>query len=190
MRAPLGQIEVLDDLIQIEVAVLADRLVGLFVLKFFRFGLLAHAGLETAGLGGRELKTDPVTTAMSMLRFVKRRSLYAPHRQWISWLISKIGSSMANTIAMTNSPMRTISTGPSSPTIAASRPSSSRSWLMAARSSMLSSSPLDSPLEIRWIVMGGNSRLMASERPMGAPSRTRAAAWLTASRIGRLVTTS
>ena len=58
--------------------------------------------------------------------------------------------------------------------MAASKPSSSRSWLMAARSSMLSSSPLDSPLEIRWMVIGGNSLLAASERPIGAPSRTRA----------------
>ena len=55
---------------------------------------------------------------------------------------------------------------------------------------MACSSPLDSPLEIRWIVIGGNSRLAASERPIGAPSRTRAAASVTASRIGRLMTTS
>ena len=40
------------------------------------------------------------------------------------------------------------------------------------------------------MVMGGNRRLTASERPMGAPSRTRAAASATASRIGRFVTTS
>src|SRR5215468_1992765 len=61
------------------------------------------------------------------------------HAQWINWLISKIGSSIANTMPMTNSPMQTMSTGPSKPTSAASSPSSSRSWLMAARSSMLSS---------------------------------------------------
>src|SRR5256885_12212852 len=40
------------------------------------------------------------------------------------------------------------------------------------------------------MVMGGNMRLSPSERPIGAPSRTRAAASATASRIGRLVTTS
>ena len=33
-------------------------------------------------------------------------------------------------------------------------------------------------------------RLVASERPIGAPSRTRAVASMTASRIGRLMTTS
>ncbi len=61
---------------------------------------------------------------------------------------------------------------------------------MAARSSMASSSPLDSPLEMRWMAIGGNSLLWASERPMGAPSRTLCDASMTASRIGRLVTTS
>ena len=40
------------------------------------------------------------------------------------------------------------------------------------------------------MVMGGNSLLTASERPIAAPSRTRAAASATASRIGRFVTTS
>ena len=73
----------------------------------------------------------------------------AEHALLAPWLNHKIGNSIANTIPMTNSPMHTISTGPSSPTSAASNPSSSRSWLMAARSSMLSSWPLDSPLEIR-----------------------------------------
>ena len=55
---------------------------------------------------------------------------------------------------------------------------------------MVCSCPLDSPLEIRCIVIGGNSRLAASERPIGAPSRTRAAASVTASRIGRLMIAS
>src|SRR6185312_15657662 len=40
------------------------------------------------------------------------------------------------------------------------------------------------------MVMGGNSLLVDSERPIAAPSRTRAAASATASRIGRFVTTS
>ncbi len=55
---------------------------------------------------------------------------------------------------------------------------------------MASSSPLDSPLEMRWMVMGGNNLLWPSERPIGAPSRTRCDASMTASRIGRFVTTS
>ncbi len=54
----------------------------------------------------------------------------------------------------------------------------------------MSSSPLDSPLEIRWIIIGGNSRLWPSDLPIGAPSRTRIAASATAAFIGRLVTTS
>ncbi len=40
------------------------------------------------------------------------------------------------------------------------------------------------------MVMGGNSLLTERDRPIGAPSRTRAAASVTASRIGRFVTTS
>ena len=55
---------------------------------------------------------------------------------------------------------------------------------------MVSSSPLVSPLEIRWIIIGGKMRLVPSERPIGAPSRTRTAASCTAPFIGRLVTTS
>ena len=43
---------------------------------------------------------------------------------------------------------------------------------------------------MRWIIIGGKIFDVPSERPIGAPSRTRAAASCTASRIGRFVTTS
>ena len=65
-------------------------------------------------------------------------------------------------------PITRIMTGPSSPTTPCRIESSSRSWCTAARSSMVSSSPLVSPLEIRWIIIGGKSRLWPSERPIGA----------------------
>ena len=84
--------------------------------------------------------------------------------------------------------MATISRGPSSPTNAVSKRSSSRSSASAARPSISSSRPLLSPLEIRCTVSGGNSPLAASERPIGAPSRTRSAAVSMASLIGRLPT--
>src|SRR5579863_958416 len=43
LPAALGEIEVLDDLVEIDVAVFHDRLVGLLVLDFVGFRLLAHA---------------------------------------------------------------------------------------------------------------------------------------------------
>ena len=101
-----------------------------------------------------------------------------------------MGCSIANTISSTKSPISTISSGPRRPTSAVSIPSNCRSSLSAARANISSRRPLDSPLEIRCTVMGGNRPLAPSDRPMGAPSRTRSAAVATASRIGRLPMTS
>ena len=94
------------------------------------------------------------------------------------------------TMNNTNAPMNRIITGPRMPTAVVMRSFISRSWFVAARSSMVSSSPLVSPLAMRWMSMGGNSLRCASERAMGAPSRTRTAASATASRMGTLATTS
>ena len=49
LAATLGEIQVFNDLIEIDVAVLGDGLIGLFVFEIVRFGLLSHAGYQ-AGL--------------------------------------------------------------------------------------------------------------------------------------------
>ena len=72
LATALGEIEILDDLIEIDVPVLDDRLVGFFVLEFVLFRLLAHAGRQSAGIGRRELKSDRGRCAMWAVGFVKR----------------------------------------------------------------------------------------------------------------------
>lgn len=59
--------------------------------------------------------------------------------QWIRLLIWKIGSSIANTMPITKTPIVTMSSGPRRPTMPASSASSSRSCATAARSSISSS---------------------------------------------------
>ena len=113
-----------------------------------------------------------------------------PQRSVDQAFISKIGSSIAKTMPMTNRPMPTISSGPSRPTSAASSPSSSRSWL--AR-------PARACLELAARLAAGDQvdrhrRKQPARAPAsGRSARPRARAprpRSTASRIGRLVTTS
>src|SRR5690606_1575571 len=85
----------------------------------------------------------------------KGSCLYALHNQLTSWLSSKMGSRMASTMTSTTPPIARISRGSKTPMTMAIRASSSRSWVSAARSSILSSVPLLSPLLIRLSVMGG-----------------------------------
>src|SRR6185437_7901850 len=62
LAAPLGQVQVFDDLIEIDVAFLYDRLVVLFIFEFVRFGFLAHAGHRSPAVDGAKLKSDSLTS--------------------------------------------------------------------------------------------------------------------------------
>src|SRR5690606_4175011 len=119
----------------------------------------------------------------------KGSCLYALHNQLTSWLSSKMGNRMASTMMSTTPPIARISRGSKTPMTMAIRASSSRSWVSAARSSILSSVPLLSPLLIRLSVIGGKQPLRSSAWPTPDPSRTRFAASVTASRMGVLLIT-
>src|SRR5205807_4046599 len=66
LTAPFGEIQVLNDLIEVDVALLGHGLIGLFVFEFVGFGLLSHAGTrQPCGHRRPALKSDSLTTAMS-----------------------------------------------------------------------------------------------------------------------------
>src|SRR6185437_5160862 len=64
LPAALGEVQVLDDLIEIDVAFFDGRLVVVFAFELVRFGFLAHAGHRSPAGDGAKVKSDSVTTAM------------------------------------------------------------------------------------------------------------------------------
>ena len=86
----------------------------------------------------------------------------------------------------TSPPTSRITVGPSTAVSVPSVSSSSRCWWRAAWSSISSSRPDFSPLAISRTATGGNRPDSASERAKLPPSRTRTAARLSESCIGRL----
>ncbi len=72
-------------------------------------------------------------------------------------------------MVITMPPIATISIGCRMPSNVAMRPLTSLSWLLAALDNISSSRPPASPLDIRWIIMGGNNRLSPNEPLIVAP---------------------
>ena len=100
-----------------------------------------------------------------------------------------MGNRIARTIVSTIPPMNTTISGSIKLIRVPSVISSSRSWLVAERSSMVSSSPLASPLATMCTIIGGKRPLSRNARFKLAPSCTCSDTASLSSRSTRLVNT-